>query len=65
MCPPDAHTERSMLKGECHNVLDSLNGIGLRVSRKAFADDKLDTAKIVRRAPVALLEQLMTEGRKG
>lgn len=53
-----------MLEGECNNVLDAFDGHGQRVSREAFADDDLDAAEIIRRAPVALLKELGTEARE-
>lgn len=60
----EVRTERSMLKRKGHNVLDTLNGHGKRVSREDFADDNLDPTEIIGGAPVALLEQFLAEGGK-
>lgn len=53
-----------MLKGECNQVFDSFNGNRGRIARKSFADDDLDAAHVVCGTPVALLQQLASEGRK-
>lgn len=57
-------TERGVLKGEGHNVLDALDGHGEGVSRETLADDDFYPPKIIGRAPVALLKKLLAENRE-
>lgn len=51
-----------MLERECHDILDSLQGHRWRVAREGLADDNLDAADIIRWAPVAVLEKLLSKG---
>lgn len=49
-------TQGSMLERECHNILDSLDWHGKRVPWEALADNNLDAAEVISRAPVVLLK---------
>jgi hypothetical protein len=53
-----------MLEGEGHDVLDSLDRGGQRVSGKALADDNLNAANVVSRPPVVLVQQFAAKVRK-
>ncbi len=53
-----------MLEGKGSHILDTLDGHGERVSRKALADNQLDATNVVGRAPVTLVEQLLVEARE-
>jgi hypothetical protein len=50
-----------VLKGENHDVFDSLDRSRERVSRESLADDDLDAANVITRVPVALEQQLATK----
>lgn len=50
-----------MLERKGYNILDSLERHRQRVARETFADDNLDAANIIRRAPMTLVEQLLPE----
>lgn len=48
-----------MLERKGNDVLDPLDGYGQRVAREPFTDDKLDSAEVIGRAPVILLEEFL------
>lgn len=54
-------TQRGVLKREGDDVLDTLERHAHRVTRKTLADHDLDATKVVGRAPIALLKELLTE----
>ena len=46
--------ERSVLKGERNNVLDSFKGIGQMVPSKTLGNNNFDSSKIISGVPIAL-----------
>lgn len=50
-----------MLKRKRHDILDPFDRNGQRISREPFANDDLDPAYFIRRAPVALSKHFAAE----
>lgn len=48
-----------MLERKGDDVLDPFDGHGQGVAREAFADDKFDSAEVIGRTPVILLEEFL------
>lgn len=53
-----------MLKRECYDILDPLNGHRKRISWETFTDDDFDAAKVISRIPVILSKKLLAEAWK-
>lgn len=48
-------TQWRVLEREGDDVFDSLDRVGMRVPREAFADDNLDSTNVIAGAPVVLV----------
>ena len=58
------HTHWCMLERKRHNILDSFKRHRLRVSGEALAQHNLDSTELVGRAPIVLVQQLLSKGGK-
>ena len=53
-----------MLERECHNVLDTLERLRVRIPGEAFADNDLDPSRIVASVPADLVHHFFFESWK-
>lgn len=57
-------TKRRMLKGECDDILDPLDGHRKRIAWKAFTDYNFDAAEVIGGVPVILSKEFLAEAWK-
>lgn len=55
------HTQGSVLKRECHNVLDTFDGGCERIPWETFTDNDLDSTRRITCRPLALEERFLPE----
>lgn len=53
-----------MLKRECYDILDPLNGHRKGIPWEAFTDDNFDATEVIGRIPVILSKKLLAEAWK-